>query len=254
MRRLCAIFVVCAIVTGLQPAMAEEGTAQSNASSSIETDIKVPKKKRVMTVMPILGGGLGWFNMTGNSGNASVYATNRPSFMAGALTDIHFGRWAIETGLVYQRESSRIEITSNNALAANGNLDGNVNLDYVGVPVMGKISLGVSRGVRFLAKAGVTPALLVGSAADFGEKPSYYSSAVSDSFTNLAWSSDNLRKFNVFGTAGGGASFALGGGRTLLTEIVYNRTLMAVNEYNSSYNEVYSQSVMFVLGMGFGIY
>lgn len=236
-----AVFLCSATcLTVAQEAFAQnDSTLRASApSTSRSRRVLPPGDELAVRVVPVIGGGAFFADrkLVGNESSGTEFAS--PGGSAGvrvSLINKYGGEF--ETGLLALRTARNFRSDRLDG-GSPVRVEAQTELDYLTLPILGKMNFGDDPSYGFFAKGGVMPAVLLssrqtlnGASAPNGQAP---------------------ETFDALAVAGIGFSLPAFWGQYLLFDLTYHRGLIPVNGYGKS-EQVFNSGIMLTAGVSIGL-
>lgn len=202
------------------------------------------------TLAPVLGVGSSTILLSGIGTEKDTTGTYT-GVTGGLLAEFGDGLLSGQTGLLYLREGAFVTINGTTASGGQDLRSGEMAIDYLTVPLLGKLNYEGRAGRRLTLKAGVLPAFLIGKTSSISRTSTTVTGTTTQS-DSVNTSTDGMRSVNVIAQAGIGAEIPVTPTSDFRLEAVYNRALLSLEQFSDS-SQIYTQSILLTIGMGFGL-
>ena len=239
----------------LLTAMIAVGASAQEATMTMR-EKNIYQERSGLTLIPVANIGVSETSQSVNPDPNNPYApiskNNRTVYSGGMLVELGQGTFSLQTGLLYLQEGYGAfgKQYMGSGQYTTIEIDGRV--DYVGIPLIGKLNMETDLGGRATLKAGMIPVYAVG-----------YDFTVETAFTNPAGQRqaysrdyqgrDGLRDVNVIGQVAAGYEIPFGSRFDLRLETSFNHSLMTVDSKGGGGKESFTSSLLMSLGMGIDI-
>jgi hypothetical protein len=204
------------------------------------------------TLVAVVGGGSSTMLISGTETERDT-VSSITGFSGGVLAELGGGFLSLQSGALYMREGSLVTISTDDT-----NLElrkGEITIDYLGIPLLAKFNIMGEDSRRLTFKIGVVPAFLMSKASSVSKTSKDTDGKTTES-NSMYTSTEGLRETNLIAQAGFGVEVPMRffGSRSndFRIEALYNRALLSLNQ-NSNSGQIYTQSVLMTIGMGFGL-
>ena len=243
------ILSILALVWGLHAEAAPERLQDPavGASQNVTTRLRHYRYARTGYEILIVGGA--GLSRVSSDNDQAMETRNRDVYSAAVLFEAGRKLFSVQTGLMYFAEGySGIR---SSVLA--GGVETNrfdMGINYVGIPVMGRLNLARWGRNRIALSAGVIEAYAI----DADTKSEKITNSAGQAPTTQSFESsgvDSVRRNNLFAAAGVGGDLAVSPQQDLRLEAVYRRSVLPIGAGDDS--GIFSNSLLLNVGFAFDI-
>ena len=238
--------------TPIYPYGAASTVIESEPEVALKTSTRILRSQ--FTLIPTVSVGVSTARVTGSTGEAQGDETqmlSRASLSGGLLAEYGTGKMSFQSGLLYIQEGFVSSITrQHGSYVSSGLVAGRI--DYLGIPLLGKLNYHTSPRTYLSIKGGVIPVVFLGMEESV-ERETAFDDGRIETATYSSLKRDEFRSVNAIGQLGLGYLRRLTRTADFRLEAVYNHSLFPIGADDKVEPRLYTSSFLLSLGLGFGI-
>ena len=236
----------------IYPYGAASTVVESEPEVTLKTSSRTPRSQ--FALIPTVSLGVTTARVTGSTGEAQGDETQmlgRASVSGGLLAEFGTGKATFQSGLLYIQEGFVSSITrQHGSYVSSGLVAGRI--DYLGIPVLGKLNYHTSPRTYLSLKGGVIPVVFLGMEESV-ERETAFDDGRIETATYSSLKRDEFRNVNAIGQLGLGYLRRLTRTADFRLEATYNHSLFPIGADDKAEPRLYTSSFLLSLGFGFGI-